>query len=110
MSIDCHYCDAKWTRRGFELDEKHVIPSFRAELEDGPHFADFRLGWNESGIFVSLRTTGKDQSPWCRESRVEDSDGSFDLARHTKYAVGASGDSVLPSLRITSARSGPPDG
>lgn len=75
MAIDCHHCDAKWTPRGFDLEEKHVIPSFRAELEEGPHFADFRIGWNETGIYVSLRTTGKNQSPWCRESRVEDSDG-----------------------------------
>ena len=75
MAIDCHYCDAKWTHRGFELDERHAIPSFRAELEDGPRFADFRMGWNETGIFVWLRTAGKQQSPWCRESRVEDSDG-----------------------------------
>ena len=75
MAIDCQFCDAKWTHRGFELDEKHVIPSFRGELEDGPHFADFRLGWNEAGIFVTLRATGKKQSPWCRESRIEDSDG-----------------------------------
>lgn len=75
MAIDCHHCDASWQPRGFELDEKHVIPSFRAELEDGPHFADLRLGWNESGLYITLRTTGKQQSPWCRESRIEDSDG-----------------------------------
>ncbi|MCA9217141.1 MAG: hypothetical protein KDB27_28930 [Planctomycetales bacterium] len=75
MAVECQYCDAKWSHRGFDLDERFIIPSFRTELEDGPHFADFRVGWNESGLFFWLRTTGKKQSPWCRESRVEDSDG-----------------------------------
>jgi hypothetical protein len=50
------------------------MPSF-GELEDRPMFADVRLGWNESGLGLSVRVRGKKQSPWCRESRPEDSDG-----------------------------------
>ena len=33
------------------------------------------MGWNEAGLLVTLRTAGKKQAPWCRESRVGDSDG-----------------------------------
>ena len=75
LSIDCKRCDVPWSAKGFDLDEEFMVPSFRAELGDGPKFADVRMTWNESGMFFRVRTAGKKQSPWCRESRIEDSDG-----------------------------------
>ena len=73
--VPCQYSAAGWRAAGVELDESYAIPTFYAELDDGPRFADLRIGWNEKGLLVSLRTAGKKQSPWCRESRIEDSDG-----------------------------------
>ncbi len=75
LAVPCYYFDGKWSANGAALDERHVIPSFHGELNLGPRFAELRLGWNERGMFVHLRTTGKKQSPWCRDSRLEDSDG-----------------------------------
>jgi hypothetical protein len=51
------------------------MPSFHAELNLGPRFAELRVGWNENGIYAHVRTTRKKQAPWCREGRPEDSDG-----------------------------------
>jgi hypothetical protein len=66
--------DGEWTSSGMELDESHRLPSF-GELEDRPVFADLRAGWSAAGLFFSVRVSGKRQMPWCRDSRVEDSDG-----------------------------------
>jgi hypothetical protein len=45
------------------------------ELDGRPVFADLRMAWNEKGLALDLRVAGKKQPPWCRESRLEDSDG-----------------------------------
>ncbi len=75
LAAPCYYFDGQWTKTGAVLDERYVITSFDAELNQGPRFAELRLGWNEAGLYVHLRTTGKKKSPWCRDSRAEDSDG-----------------------------------
>jgi hypothetical protein len=74
LAVPCYRYDGKWTKTGNQLTERHVITSFDAELNLGPRFAELRLGWNETGLFVHLRTTGKKQSPWCRGTRLDDSD------------------------------------
>jgi hypothetical protein len=73
--VSCQYTKSDWSARGVKLDEHYTIPSFYAELDQGPRFADLRIGWNETGLLIWLRTLGKKQAPWCRESRLEDSDG-----------------------------------
>jgi hypothetical protein len=66
--------DGSWSPQGLALDERFRLPSF-GELEDRRVYADLRAGWNESGLFYWLRVDGKRQPPWCRETRIEDSDG-----------------------------------
>jgi hypothetical protein len=56
------------------LSDEHVLPSF-GELEARPLFGDLRAAWSEAGLSFWLRVAGKKQTPWCRASRVEDSDG-----------------------------------
>lgn len=75
LSVPCRQSATKWQPKGISLGPEYAIPSFHAELNQGPQFADFRLAWNNDGLLVHLRTTGKKQSPWCRDSRLEDSDG-----------------------------------
>jgi len=75
LAVPCYRYEGSWTKSGVKLTEKHVITSFDAELNLGPRFAELRLGWNEEGIYVHLRTTDKKQSPWCRDTRLDDSDG-----------------------------------
>ncbi len=61
--------------KGVELDDACRLPSFGAELEGRPNFADVRAAWNKGGISFTVRVAGKKQPPWCRNDRCEDSDG-----------------------------------
>lgn len=72
--LPCRRTDRSWTAQGVELDESYRIPSFGL-LELKAPFADFRLGWSDEGLLFTLRVEGKKQHPWCRDSRLEDSDG-----------------------------------
>ena len=72
--VECAYLKELWSEGEMELPPRCKIPCF-GQLESRPNFADIRMGWNESGMAVSLRLEGKTQLPWCRASRVEDSDG-----------------------------------
>jgi hypothetical protein len=50
------------------------LPTF-GEWEARPVFADVRGAWNENGLFFNVRVSGKKQSPWCRDTRLDESDG-----------------------------------
>src|SRR5689334_11084890 len=56
------------------LTEVHRLPNF-TPLDGGPVGPELRAGWNEAGLRFSLRVTGKRQPPWCRDNRLDDSDG-----------------------------------
>ncbi len=68
------YRDKLWTSGGVELEEKYSLPFF-GQLEGKKPYADLRVAWNEEGLAFNLRVEGKKQPPWCRDSRIEDSDG-----------------------------------
>jgi len=70
----CHYRQKVGSKGGIELDEADVLPSF-GELEGKPLFADLRAAWSEEGLVFVLQVAGKKQLPWCRATRIEDSDG-----------------------------------
>jgi len=70
----CVYTDVRWSAGGIKLEERHRLPCF-AELSGKKRFADIRLAWNEQGIAVNVTVRGKQQPPWCRDSRIDDSDG-----------------------------------
>jgi hypothetical protein len=74
FAAPCYYADERWTAQGVRLDEQHRLPCF-ADLHGAKAFADVRLGWSEAGIAVNVTVRGKEQPPWCRDSRIEDSDG-----------------------------------
>lgn len=63
-----------WTSKGLSLPEACRLPSFGA-LSGGPIFADFRMAWSVDGIGFDLRVAGKRQMPWCRDTRLDESDG-----------------------------------
>jgi hypothetical protein len=56
------------------LGEEHRLPYF-SELDGRRPFADVRLGWSDQGIGLYVRVEGKQQAPWCRDTKIEDSDG-----------------------------------
>lgn len=74
FSVPCRYHDPVWTDQGIELPDACHLPSF-GELEGRTLFADVRAAWNEKGMAFTVRVEQKRQPPWCRESRLDDSDG-----------------------------------
>jgi hypothetical protein len=74
FSAPCRYTTARWSAAGVKLDESYRLPCF-AELHGVKPFADLRLAWNETAILFTLAVQGKQQPPWCRDSRIDDSDG-----------------------------------
>src|SRR3954454_2857691 len=71
--------DAPWKAAGVELSEAHRLINL-AELDANTpdrerQFADVRVAWNLQGMLFNVRVTGKEQPVWCRDGRLEDSDG-----------------------------------
>ena len=86
FEIPLQKADLKWTTKGLKLPASCKIPSFGG-LSDGPVFADVRMAWNESGLGIHVSVNGKRQIPWCRETRLDESDG-FNLWVDTRCSPG----------------------
>jgi hypothetical protein len=72
-------CNAAWKEGGIQLGESYRLMNL-AELDSGtpdrePAFADVRAAWGLEGLVFNVTVDGKKQAPWCREGRLEDSDG-----------------------------------
>lgn len=67
-------CNAPWTDTGVWLDENYRLPNL-SELDDERPFADVRGAWRANGLVFNVRVENRRQPPWCREGRLEDSDG-----------------------------------
>jgi hypothetical protein len=74
FAAPCQYTEERWTAQGLKLGEKYRLPCF-AELHGAKPFAEVRLAWSEAGIALNVAVRGKQQPPWCRDSRIDDSDG-----------------------------------
>jgi len=74
FAAPCLHTEERWTASGIKLGDKYRLPCF-AELHGAKSFADVRLAWSEAGIALNLTVRGKEQPPWCRDSRIDDSDG-----------------------------------
>lgn len=74
FAVPCRHRRVVWDDGGAALEPRFRIPSF-GELEGKALFADVRAAWNDTGLSLSVRVVGKQQPPWCRAERVEDSDG-----------------------------------
>jgi hypothetical protein len=71
--------DPIWKAGGVDLDESHRMLNL-AELDANssdrePSFADVRMAWSPQGLAFNVSVSGKKQPVWCREGRLEDSDG-----------------------------------
>ncbi|MCC7475976.1 MAG: hypothetical protein IT425_11310 [Pirellulales bacterium] len=89
---------AEWKASGVELPESCRLPNL-AELDAGsferePHFAEVRAAWSIHGLIFNVFVAGKKQPVWCREGRLEDSDGlqvwidtraTFNIHRASRY-------------------------
>lgn len=74
FAVPCQYVADLDKRMPLALPDSCVLPTL-SMLEDKPRLADVRMAWSEAGLGVSVRVQGKKQPPWCRDSRIEDSDG-----------------------------------
>lgn len=74
FSVNCHARKTLWNEKQLPLGVQHQLPGF-GQLADRPAFADLRAAWSTEGLVFTLRVTGKKNSTWCREQRIEESDG-----------------------------------
>ena len=74
FAVPCVYRRRVWSEKGAALEPKYRLPSF-GELDGKKLFAELRAAWNGTGLSFLLRVAGKTQAPWCRATRLEDSDG-----------------------------------
>ena len=74
FEIQLHRADLKFGKRGLTLSEPYRLPSFSA-LAGNPIFADLRMAWSDDGIGFWIKVSGKRALPWCRETRLDESDG-----------------------------------
>ena len=74
FSVPCLYQAASGSAPGDMLGEEYRLPHF-GQLDGRRTIADVRAAWSEQGVMLQVRVESKTQVPWCRESRLEDSDG-----------------------------------
>ncbi len=75
FAIPCRQVTGKWSAKsGIKLDESFRIPSLGA-LDGIRPFAEIRAGWSPEGMFFQLDIHQKQQSIWCRETQLIESDG-----------------------------------
>ena len=74
FALPCLRCDAPWPAKGNALGEEFRLTSL-VGLDEAREFAEVRAAWHESGLAFAVRVGGKKQAPWCRENRLDDSDG-----------------------------------
>jgi hypothetical protein len=71
--------DPIWKQGGIELDESFRLMNLAAldanSADAERSFADVRMAWSPDGLAFNVTVAGKDQPPWCRDSRLADSDG-----------------------------------
>ena len=73
LRFPCLKTSKKWSEK-FELPVKHQLPSL-GQFEGQNEFVDWRAGWNDEGLYFTVIVTGKQQSMWCRETAMLESDG-----------------------------------
>lgn len=102
-----------WSPRGITLTEEYRLPDLAGLDRETPsserRFADVRMAWADEGLAFWVEVAEKQQPAWCRETRLDESDGlhiwvdtraTHNLHRATKFcnrfiftpAGGGSGD------------------
>jgi hypothetical protein len=74
FAADVRKLEPLWTAAPLVLDERYALPAL-GDLDGRPAFADMRMAWSPQGLVWQVTVDGKTQPPWCRDSRLEDSDG-----------------------------------
>ena len=94
FSARCLPFSGKWGAKGVSLTAKHSLPQFEEMNEGKESFADVRVGWSAAGLGLVLKVTGKQQSLWCKQTKLGESDGihlwfdtrdTHDIHRATRF-------------------------
>jgi hypothetical protein len=87
--VDFHFADRMW-----QLPDSTELPKTGVFISGQKDFASIRAGVGKDALFFQASIDRKLQFPWCRESRLEDSDGlhiwidtraSRDVHRATRF-------------------------
>ncbi len=87
-----------WSKKAVALNESYRLPDL-AGLDAGTPsaerpFADVRMAWGDEGLAMTVKVVGKQQPVWCRDSRIDESDGlqvwidtraTFNIHRASKF-------------------------
>jgi hypothetical protein len=74
FSADVRRKEPVWSAAPVVLDDSYALPNL-GDLDGRPGFASVRMAWGAAGLVWQVTVDGKTQPPWCRDSRLEDSDG-----------------------------------
>lgn len=75
FALPCRKVNGTWNARtGIQLSDEYIMPSL-GSLDGQRPFADVRAGWSEEGMFFTVDVSEKQQSIWCRETQLMESDG-----------------------------------
>ena len=75
FALPCQKLKGKWSAKtGVKLNEDHILPPMGA-LDGRMTFADVRTAWAEDGLYFDVNVANKQQSVWCRETQLIESDG-----------------------------------
>lgn len=94
LRFQAHRLERSFSSRPESLPDEAILPCLSTELAGMPKFAQVRLAVGTDAIFLQCDVQGKKHLPWCRDSRLEDSDGlhfwidtrhTRDVQRATKY-------------------------
>lgn len=75
VKLKAFQVDRPFTDRPEALPDEAIVPCLSTELTGDEKFAQVRLAVGPNALFFQADVQGKKQLPWCRESRLEDSDG-----------------------------------
>jgi len=93
FQIPCRYRADLWPKTSHDWDSQFKLPALDA-LEDRPGGAEVAACWSEEGLAFQVLRRGKKKPPWCRDSRIAESDGlhvwldtrpTADVHRATRY-------------------------
>jgi len=74
FAAPCLFDDSIGKQPPKELPSEFRLPAL-SELDGETPIGEVRAAWNESGLAFSVRVEGKKHPNWCRDSKLEDSDG-----------------------------------
>lgn len=74
FAAPCGYESSLAGRKPMRLAAEHRLVGL-AELEGKTPYAEVRMAWHESGLAITVETSGKKRAPWCKPGRLVESDG-----------------------------------